>query len=280
MDVILVGPGRAGLAVCLALVDAGHRVVGVLARDFEGLEAASAALPGGRWLDWHEALPAADLLLIAVSDGAIPEVAERLAPYAAAARGAVHLSGITSVSTLHPLAVHCPVGSFHPLQTLPNPRDGRDRLRGAWVAVTSEDDGLFRRLVELAQSIGCRPFALADERKALYHAAASAAANYPVAALAMARRLFEAAGVGFGVAEPLVRAAIDNALRLGPEAALTGPVARGDAATVRKHRAALDPEDRRLYDALAKATVTLAKSRGLGPAAEAALLAALGDALG
>ena len=261
MDVILVGPGRAGLALCLAMVDAGHRVVGVLARDFEGLQAASAALPGARWLDWHEPLPAADLLLVAVSDSAIAGVAERLAPQAAAVRGAVHLSGLTSVNALHSLAVRCPVGSFHPLQTLPNPRDGRERLRGAWVAITSEDDGLFRRLVELAQSIGCRPFALADERKALYHAAASAAANYPVAALAMARRLFEAAGVGFGVAEPLVRAAVENALRLGPEEALTGPVARGEAGTVRAQLEAVAagaPELAADFAALARATAHLA----------------------
>jgi predicted short-subunit dehydrogenase-like oxidoreductase (DUF2520 family) len=261
MDVILVGPGRAGLALCLAMVDAGHRVVGVLARDFDGLEAASATFPAGRWLDWHEALPAADLLLVAVSDAAIAGVAERLAPYAAAVRGAVHLSGLTPVGVLRPLSAHCPVGSFHPLQTLPNPRDGRERLRGAWVAITSEDDGLFRLLVELAQSIGCRPFALADERKALYHAAASAAANYPVAALALARRLFEAAGVGFGVAEPLVRAAIDNALRLGPEDALTGPVARGEAGTVRAQVEAVAAEVPDLaadFAALARVTAHLA----------------------
>jgi predicted short-subunit dehydrogenase-like oxidoreductase (DUF2520 family) len=261
MDVILVGPGRAGLAVCLAMVDAGHRVVGVLARDFEGLQSASATLPGGRWLDWHQALPAADLLLIAVSDGAIGEVAERLAPHAVAVRGAAHLSGLTPVSALSPLAAHCPVGSFHPLQTLPNPRDGRDRLPGAWVAITSQDDGLFGRLVELARSMGCRPFALADERKALYHAAAAAAANYPVAALALARRLFEAAGVGFGVAEPLVRAAVDNALRLGPDEALTGPVARGETGTVRAQVEAVSagaPELAAAFTAFVRATARLA----------------------
>jgi predicted short-subunit dehydrogenase-like oxidoreductase (DUF2520 family) len=115
--------------------------------------------------------------------------------------------------------------------------------------------------VQLAQSIGCHPFALADERKALYHAAASAAANYPVAALAMARRLFEAAGVGFGVAEPLIRAAVDNALRLGPEEALTGPVARGDAVTVRAQVEAVGagaPELAEDFAALARATARLA----------------------
>lgn len=261
MEVILAGPGRAGLALALALVGAGHRVAGVLARSLEGLESAAATLPGVRWLDWHEPLPAADLLIVAVGDGAIAEVAGRLAPQAGVVRGAVHLSGLVPVGALASLAAVCPIGSFHPLQTLPNPRDGAARLKGAWVAVTCRDDGLFHRLVELAQSIGCRPFSLADDRKALYHAAASAAANFPVAALAMSRRLFEAAGVGFGVAEPLVRAAVENALILGPEAALTGPVARGDAGTVAAQLEAVRhgaPDLAEAFAALVRATARLA----------------------
>lgn len=261
MDVILVGPGRAGLALGLAMVEAGHRIVGVLARRLEGLQTAADHLPGARWLDWREPLPPADLLLMATSDSAIRPVAARLALYAGAIRGAVHVSGLTSVDALSPLAGSCPTGSFHPLQTLPNPRDGRDRLRGAWVAITTPDDRFFGRLVELARSIGCHPFALADDRKALYHAAASAAANYPVVALAMARRLFEASGVGFAAAEPLVRAAFDNALRLGPEAALTGPIARGDADTVAAQREAVAqgaPELATDFAAFARATARLA----------------------
>jgi predicted short-subunit dehydrogenase-like oxidoreductase (DUF2520 family) len=261
VELILAGPGRAGLALALALTGAGHHLAGVLARRLEGLEAASATLPGVRWLEWHEPLPPADLLVIAVPDRAIAEVAERLAPQAGAVRGAIHLSGLTSVGALGALSPTCPVGSFHPLQTLPNPRDGAARLKGAWVAVTCADDGLFHRLVDLAQSIGCRPFALADDRKALYHAAASAAANYPVAALAMSRRLFEAAGVGFGVAEPLVRAAVENALALGPEAALTGPAARGDSGTVTAQVEAVRhgaPDLAEAFIALARAAARIA----------------------
>ena len=271
MEVILAGPGNAGLSICLALAAAGHRVVGVLGQDYDELTAASVLLPGVPWLEWHEPLPRADLLILAVTDRAIPEVAERLAPGAGAVRGAVHLSGLTPVGALGPLADVCPVGSFHPLQTLPNPRDGAARLKGAWVAVTCRDDGLFHRLVEMAQSLGCRPFALADEQKALYHAAASAAANYPVAALAMARRLFEAAGVGFGVAEPLVRAAVDNALALGPEAALTGPAARGDAGTVAAQVQAV----RRGAPELAEAFVALARAAARLAGTEAAIEEAL-----
>ena len=256
MEVILAGPGRAGVSVCLALASAGHRVVGVLGRSYDELTLASAEIPGTHWLDWHDPLPPADLLIVAVADGAISEVAARLAPQAGALGGAVHLSGLTPVGALGPLQACCPLGSFHPLQTLPNPRDGAARLKGAWVAITAPDDAFFHRLVELARSIGCHPFALADDRKALYHAAASAAANYPVVVLAMARRLFEAAGVGFAAAEPLIRAAVDNALALGPEAALTGPAVRGDAGTVAAQVEAV----RRGAPDLADAFVALARA--------------------
>ena len=79
-----------------------------------------------------------------------------------------------------------------------------------------------------------------DEDKPLYHAAAAAAANFPLAALGIAARLFEAAGVPFSAAEPLVRAVVDNAFSLGPDAALTGPIARGDLGTVAVQVAAVE----------------------------------------
>jgi len=111
---ILAGPGRAGLALALALTGPATGVTGVLARRLEGLEAAASVVPGARWLDWHEPLPPADVLVVAVADGAIAEVAGRLAPQAGAVRSAVHLSGLTPLSALGSLADVCPIGSFHP----------------------------------------------------------------------------------------------------------------------------------------------------------------------
>jgi len=236
--VILVGPGRAGTAVSLALVAAGHRVAGVLARRSDAARDA-AALLGAESLGWDPPLPEADLLIVAVSDDAIPEVAARLAPLAGASGGAVHLSGLAPVAALEPLGGGIPLGSFHPLQTLPTPEAGAARLEGAWVAITAGDPALAERLWALAHSIRARPFAVADDVKPLYHAAAAAAANYPLAALEMARRLFDAAGVPFEAARPLVAAVVDNAFDLGPAAALTGPIARGDVATVAAQRSAV-----------------------------------------
>lgn len=231
MDLILAGPGRAGLALSLASIDAGHQVVGVLARDPEAAAAAADrldALP----LPWDQDLPRCDLLVVAVRDDAIDEVAARLAGRAGSVDGAVHLSGLRSVGALDALG-GTPVGSFHPLQTLPTPEAGAARLGGSWIAVTSGDNAFADRLFSYAASLGAHPFELEDEAKPLYHAAAAAAANFTLAALATSQELFAAAGVDFEVAEPLIRAVIENALDMGPAAALTGPAARGDVGTVR-----------------------------------------------
>jgi len=230
MNVILLGPGRAGRAISLGLRSAGHTIVGVLARDPEAAVAAASELET-QPLVWGETLPAADLVVIAVRDDAIAAVASQIGPLAHDVSGAVHLSGITPVSALDGLTGPM-IGSFHPLQTLPTAEIGAARLEGAWVAVTSETDFFADRLFSLARSLGMHPFELDDTAKAVYHAAAAAAANYPIAALALAERLFAAAGVPFEAASPLVAAVIDNAMSIGPGAALTGPIARGDVGTV------------------------------------------------
>jgi predicted short-subunit dehydrogenase-like oxidoreductase (DUF2520 family) len=231
MDVILAGPGRAGLALSLRLVASGHVVTGVLGRDLDTAERSASMLAADR-LDWDMDLPAADLLVLAVRDDAIEPVAERLAGRVGAVSGAVHLSGLVPVAALDALQGPS-LGSFHPLQTLPTPEAGAARLAGAWVAITASDDLFADRLFSFASSLDMRPFEIDDDAKALYHAAAASSANYVITALAMAERLFEAAGVPFEAAGPLVRAVIDNALEMGPAASLTGPIARGDVATVR-----------------------------------------------
>lgn len=258
MDLTLVGPGRAGLALGLAARNAGHHIVGVLARDPDAARSAAARLDSMA-LDWSEPLPACDLVVVAVRDDAIGAVVSRLVGKAAAVAGAVHLSGLAPVRILEPLAV--PVGSLHPLQSMPTPEAGAARLTGAWFGVTTEDDLLADRLYAFAGSLGGHPFELADADKPLYHAAAAAAANFTLAALSISRRLFTAAGVDFGAASPLVDAVIANAGELGPEAALTGPVSRGDVGTVRAQVAAVAaaaPELVEPFVAMVRATAAVA----------------------
>lgn len=231
LSLTIVGPGRAGTALGIAASRAGHHVGAFVGRTRENA-VASAALVGAAPLAIGDALPAADLLVIAVRDAAISEVAADLVGAADRFSAVVHLSGFTTLRALDALVAAGPVGgSFHPLQTLPTPEAGASRLSGAWIAVTAPEP-LRSLLHDLAGSLGATPFDLRDDVRALYHAAAAAAANFPLAALTMAADLFEEADVPFAAARPLVEAVVANAFDLGPRASLTGPVARGDVATV------------------------------------------------
>ncbi|MGI9608939.1 MAG: Rossmann-like and DUF2520 domain-containing protein [Acidimicrobiia bacterium] len=237
MRFILAGPGRAGMSLASALRDSGHELAGVLGRKSA---AHSAARLDTVELSWDELLPAADLLVIGVRDDAIGEIAGRLAPHAIGVGAAVHISGSVTIEALAPLAgTGLAIGGFHPLQSLPDAETGAKRLGGAWAGVTAHDPELRALLFELAASIGMVAFDLADATRPLYHAGASAAANYVVGSLALAERLFAASGVPWEAAIPLVEAVVKNATELGPQLALTGPIARGDVNTVEQQRAAV-----------------------------------------
>ncbi|MGH8911471.1 MAG: hypothetical protein ACRDVD_03085, partial [Acidimicrobiia bacterium] len=150
MQLVIVGAGRAGGSLALASAAAGHDVRGILSRRPQ---------PHAPVLAWDEALPRCDLVLVAVSDAAITEVAGRLAPLWSPPNAAVHLSGFASVTALAPIAARgAPVGSFHPLQTLPDAERGAAALAGAWAGITAVDENLKRLLREFATTLGMHPF--------------------------------------------------------------------------------------------------------------------------
>lgn len=228
MDIELHGTGRAAGALALAAVRSGHRITEIRGRSPEHVVAMAdiVATSGGR----------ADLRVIAVADDAIADVAAALV--ADPPIPTVHVSGSEPTEALAVLDTAA-IGSFHPLQTLPTAAAGAERLPGSWIAVTAPEP-FASDLDRFAESLGCRPFRLADEHKAAYHAAAAASANYPLVALGVAERLFAEAGVPFEAARPLVDAIVDNAFSMGPSVALTGPIARGDIGTVRRQLRAAD----------------------------------------
>ena len=226
MRLIIVGPGRAGGALGLAAETAGHELVGVLSRT-----------PSQRWesLEWDRPLPEADVVLIAVRDEAIAEVAERIAPYVADIGVVAHLSGFTPVLVLHDIQERgTAVGGFHPLQSLPDPETGARALAGSYVGIDG-DPLAVDVLTHLASSLGMEPFRLDDTARPAYHAAAAAAANFVVTSLAVSADLFESAHIDPKVSRPLVERAVANVFDRGPAASLTGPIARGDIETVIGH---------------------------------------------
>ena len=262
MVVILVGPGRAGMSLGLALRAAGHRVTAVVGR---GDVTSSASRLDADFVGVDGPLPPADLLVVAVSDGAIAEVATTLASRVTGLQGAIHLSGAVPVAALQPLAaLGVAVGAFHPLQSFPDPDRGARALPGSAVAITATDPGLHEMLERLAADLGMRPFDLSDENRALYHAAASMASNAVGASLWLAERLFDAAGVDPAVARPLVERVVEHSFGSGAAGALTGPVARGDIATVAAQIEAVRAADPAVLEEFLAAVRLIAGAIGRG----------------
>jgi predicted short-subunit dehydrogenase-like oxidoreductase (DUF2520 family) len=123
------------------------------------------------------------------------------------------------------------IGGFHPLQTLPDPERGADALSAAFVGIGGGPEAT-PVLTELAESLGMTPFPLDDESRPAYHAAASAASNFVITALATAGDLMMEARIDPIVTRPLVEQAVANLYELTSETPLTGPIARGDVKTV------------------------------------------------
>jgi predicted short-subunit dehydrogenase-like oxidoreductase (DUF2520 family) len=221
----IAGPGRAGGSLALAAARAGHEIAGVLSRS-------PGPTPYGPSLDWERPLPDCDLLLIAVRDDVIADVAGRLAPLAGSVPVAAHMSGFTPVTALGSLAdAGVETGGFHPLQTLPDPERGARALAGAFVGVGGSPAAI-QALTDLAESLGMTPFPLADEARPAYHAGASAASNFVITALATAGDLMLEARIDPIVTRPLVEQAVANLYEITSDSPLTGPIARGDVDTV------------------------------------------------
>lgn len=264
--VAIVGCGRAGGSIGIALERAGYRIGAVWSQSREGRERARQLVSAPVLGDLGDVAATADVVILSVPDGAITEVARQLAEQVRDGQLVVHTSGAMTVDALAPASERgASIGSMHPLQTLPDPHRGADALDGAAVAVTcSEEDRSF--LHRLAAGWGGLPFPLPDDVRVLYHAAAVFASNYVVTTVWAATKLFEELGVGNArpLLGPLVRTTVENVLTQGSERAVTGPVVRGDVETLRRHVATLgelggqSEELVGAYRALARLTAELA----------------------
>jgi predicted short-subunit dehydrogenase-like oxidoreductase (DUF2520 family) len=274
-QVVIVGPGRMGLALGAALRDvrAADRLIFV-GRGYEPpphplFEPATDDVAVEYRLGPGPVPAGTTVLILAVPDTALSEVAYDIAAAGPAPSGcaALHLSGAVSTDVLAPLhGAGYAVGSMHPLQSVADPWMSGDRLVGATFSVAGEPAalGAARRLVsELAGEAIVVPHA----QRVIYHTAAVFASNYVVALMAAATRLMVEAGVDEAAAlralASLARGTLDNVVQIGPRAALTGPVARGDVDTIRLHLARLSGEDRALYCALGREALRLAQAAGL-----------------
>lgn len=271
-SIVLIGPGRLGQAVTRLLHEAGHAVKAVISRD--PVRAVTAArfigAPGAGTTDLFRA-EEGEVVLIALPDDHIGEMAAFLRREGHLARDAVlvHFSGI------HPAAILLGEGgpplsalAIHPLQTFADAVIGIRSLPGSPFTVEGVDKCVpFGE--KLVAEIGGIPVRITSERKPLYHAAACVASNYLVALVVAARQILAACGFdeeeSFHLLSPLLRGTGKNLAALGPEGALTGPIARGDIHTVAKHLEAMAPlpaDLREIYRVLGKKTVEVAMKKG------------------
>lgn len=263
----LIGPGRAGAGLALALTQAGYAVC------LHGRRKKSLPKPltmtVGDGVNPPPWLGDVDILVLAVRDDAITPLADSLAKARVIAERHVvlHLSGAQGQEALGPLVTsRAALGSIHPLQTIVEPELAPARLKGAWAAVEgmprAEEAG-----EQLARAVGMRPFRIATKAKPIYHAGAVFASNYLVVVEAVAQRLLRHAGLSdadaWAALRPLVEGTIENLSRHEPREALTGPVVRGDTATIDRHLQSLAIDDAKLYRALGRAALELAQKQGM-----------------
>ncbi|MCM3901401.1 MAG: DUF2520 domain-containing protein [Pyrinomonadaceae bacterium] len=278
-SVSIIGSGRLGTALAIALSSAGYRTEAVVARH-PARARKSAALVGRATsaLTANELhmLPPSKIVLIATPDDEIVHVAQRLA---AAQRNRVrgrqvlHTSGALSSDVLAPLsAIGFQVGSLHPLVSVSDPRTGPTNFRGAFYCIEG-DVGAARAARAIVRDLKGRSFSIRARYKPLYHAAAVMASGHVVALFDLAAEMLAQCGLDPGKAQrvlrPLLESTVTNLLTADPASALTGPYARGDLATVQRHLSALGESGflvaLDVYRALGVHALDLTKKHGADP---------------
>ncbi len=275
LQVGVVGAGRVGTVLAVALSRAGHQVVAASAVSDASIRRFEKNLPGTPIRQPAEVVAEADLVLLTVPDDVLPGLVAGLASTGAelAGRLLVHTSGRHGLAALEPATRQGAIPlALHPVMTFPGRPDDVDRLAGICFGVTAPDP--FRPVAEaLVVEMGGEPVFISEELRDLYHAALSGGANHLVTLVVQAGDLLRQAGVPEPgrMLGPLLSAALDNALRLS-DAALTGPVSRGDAETVASHIGALRaaaPEVLPAYLAMARLTAERALAAGILTAPDA-----------
>lgn len=267
--VAIIGAGKVGSTLAAALLTAGYTVAAVSSRTTKSAKQLGERLAVPWMVCPAAAARLADLVWISTPDRMIGPVTEQLADSRAFRPGqyVYHLSGALSADVLEAAAragVH--TGVMHPLQSFAS-KDGTGLFHGAFFGLEGD-----KPAVELAriivQDLGGQSVVLVPEQKALYHAAACVASNYLVVLLHYAVSLLQQAGFSsqdaLAALLPLVRGTTGNLARQGTLGALTGPIARADAATVKKHLAAMADQqlEQRLYQILGQYAAVMAEASG------------------
>ena len=269
--VVIIGVGKVGLAVGYLLKKQGCHIAGVCARHRESVDRAVRFIGGEPSRDAAEASRLGDVVLLTTGDDQIQPVCEEIASKGGFRKGqkVIHMSGASSLDVLKSARDSgADILSVHPLQAFATVEGAIEQLPGTVFGVTAEN-----HLVDWAnnfvRALGGKPIRIADEQKAIYHAAACVVSNYFVTLMWIGKNMAIRAGIPEKLALdaywPLVRGTFKNLEKNTPAEALTGPIARGDIETIKEHRRKLRRELRQFlkaYDVLGRHTVEVAIEKG------------------
>jgi predicted short-subunit dehydrogenase-like oxidoreductase (DUF2520 family) len=285
-DISILGAGRLGTSLGRALAVKGHRIAALASRRLASARESRRIVGQGKPLTGlAEAAALGRIIIVSLPDDLLARTAVKLARSRVDWHGKIvlHTSGLLSSEVLKPLR-NCgaSVGSFHPAQSFAAKSTPPSRFRGAWFALEG-DAAAFTAARALVRELGGRSVAVAAGRKRLYHTACAAASNYPVVLWQTAVELLEQAGLPAAAAQRLVvtlaKGTLRNVKKFDPARALTGPIVRGDIATVRGHLAALgrtSPRHLRVYREMGLAALEVAAGRDLAAGKIRALRRLLG----
>ena len=239
--IAILGPGKVGTAVGHLLRRAGHDIVAVAGRSLESSKRAVAYTGGEPTTDFVLAARGADCVLITTTDDAVASVCKAVAEGGGIQKGSkvVHTSGAGGLDLLRAAKRHgAHVACIHPLQTVADVESAIGNLPGSTFGITADEE-MLPWACRIVEDLGGRPFHVPVADKALYHAAACMASNYLVTLLYLVEEIYGSMGLSREEAIrafwPLVKGTIGNIESKGTIPSLTGPIARGDGGTVRKH---------------------------------------------
>jgi predicted short-subunit dehydrogenase-like oxidoreductase (DUF2520 family) len=275
MTIGIVGAGRMAQSLGYLLNSRGATVKGVASRTLASAETAASFIGSpARPFTLPQLFAETDHVILCVTDSALPAVAEQLQRNRFSHGCVLHTSAGAGLRPFERLSRSgVAIGVLHPLQTVPVPENGVADLPGAYFAIGGDAPAM-QWASEIVTLLHGHALRIDADAWPFYHAAAVMASNYQCALMDSALELFVHAGIdrdsALAALGPMVRAAAQNISAIGPVDALTGPIARGDAGTVKMHLAALDatsPETRQLYVAAGLRTLPIAQKRGLPEAA-------------
>lgn len=270
-SITIIGAGAVGRSIALALFQQGARISAVYSQGGKSAKLLAKQCSADTFGAMNGAVRLSDTVIIAVPDGAIPDVVRMLEGAKRKLTGQVflHTSGALTSDELLPLKkCGAMIGSFHPLQTFPKSRK-RTEFVGNWFAVEGDPNAV-KTSARLAAMTGAKHFLVPKKDKTLYHIAAVFASNYQVTLFSVVEQLAQSIRMPkrdlWRIFRPLVTRTIENVFTSSPAEALTGPIARGDYRTIMKHIAALETSKSLshlvpLYSALGVETTKLAKRK-------------------